>query len=61
MASGINLPMARRGLTRRQMLAGAAPVIAALPMAGIAAAPAFGGALPRPPRPTSTPPTATRR
>ena len=38
--------MARRGLTRRQVLAGAAPVIAALPMAGMAAAPAFGGRSP---------------
>jgi FtsP/CotA-like multicopper oxidase with cupredoxin domain len=35
--------MAKKGLTRRQVLAGAAPVLAALPMAGIAAAPALSG------------------
>jgi FtsP/CotA-like multicopper oxidase with cupredoxin domain len=35
--------MAKKGLTRRQALAGAAPVLAALPMAGIAAAPALSG------------------
>jgi manganese oxidase len=33
--------MAKKGMTRRQALIGAAPVIAALPMAGIAAAPAI--------------------
>src|SRR5688500_1737691 len=31
------------GITRRQMLIGAAPVVAALPMAGLAAAPALSG------------------
>lgn len=35
--------MARRGFTRRQVLVGAAPIVAALPMAGLAAAPALGG------------------
>ena len=30
-------------LTRRQMLIGAAPIVAAIPMAGIAAAPALSG------------------
>ena len=33
----------RSGLTRRQMIMGAAPVIAAIPMAGLAAAPALSG------------------
>jgi FtsP/CotA-like multicopper oxidase with cupredoxin domain len=33
--------VARRGLTRRQLLAGAAPALAAVPMAGLAAAPAL--------------------
>ena len=35
--------MAGKGFTRRQMLMGAAPVVAALPMAGMAAAPASSG------------------
>lgn len=40
--------MARRGLTRRQVLVGAAPIVAALPMAGLATAPALGGGSPSP-------------
>jgi manganese oxidase len=36
--------MNKRGLTRRQVLIGAAPVVAALPMAGMATLPALGGA-----------------
>jgi FtsP/CotA-like multicopper oxidase with cupredoxin domain len=36
--------MSRRGLTRRQVLIGAAPVVAAIPMAGMATLPAMGGA-----------------
>jgi FtsP/CotA-like multicopper oxidase with cupredoxin domain len=38
--------MAKKGMTRRQALIGAAPVIAALPMAGIAAAPAIASRSP---------------
>jgi FtsP/CotA-like multicopper oxidase with cupredoxin domain len=34
--------MAKKGMTRRQALIGAAPVIAALPMAGVAVAPTLG-------------------
>lgn len=38
--------MPKNGLTRRQLLAGAAPIVAAVPMAGLAAAPALGGRAP---------------
>jgi FtsP/CotA-like multicopper oxidase with cupredoxin domain len=38
--------VARKGLTRRQALVGAAPVLAALPMAGLVAAPALSGGAP---------------
>ncbi len=36
--------MAKSGLTRRQVLVGAAPIVAALPMAGLATVPSLGGA-----------------
>ena len=35
--------MRKNGLTRRQLIAGAAPIVAAIPMAGLAATPALSG------------------
>ena len=45
--------MKKNGLTRRQMLMGAAPALAAIPMAGLAVGPSLVGAAPA--APTTTP------
>ncbi len=45
--------MEKNGLTRRQMLMGAAPALAAIPMAGLAVAPSLLGAEAAPPPPSS--------
>ena len=48
--------MKNTGLTRRQILMGAAPAVAALPMAGLAVSPSLLGAGPAPPPPAGAHP-----